>query len=129
MYAVIFFAGYLFKGFEAVAVFESKTFVNAADNFTVRFGNGLICTLAVFLYTLRKISVSFKLGIVGIYKSLKGCRIFCCIVQFLIYNGLSLSLPLTAAFLEEPQADYVFEKTYLSAVAALVGYIKLRGFL
>ena len=124
---VDFLAEDLFKAFDGIAVFHRKALRYATCDRADSLGNGLICVFAELGNEFRHISGAGKTGVVRIDEAFKRLCVPCCLLHIVKRQRLALSLPLTAALLNDPQTHNVFKEADSLVDTALVGEVVFRG--
>ena len=92
-----------------IAVFQSKTFINAAHYSPHRFRDGLAGFAAKFLYSARQVAGGNKFRGIRVNKTAQRFGGKCLLLQLRERICLPAALVLTAAFLNQPKTDDIFQ--------------------
>ena len=125
MNSVIVFSCAFLNAVKGIAVFKSKAFVDATNNFAYCLRNILTCFFAVFLNSAGKISHRSKFRCIGVNEAFEGFAFKCKLFKLCIRIFFTFSYPLTAAFLNKPETANIFKESGGEIISTLVCNIKL----
>ena len=115
--------------FQGKAVFEGQALVKAAHHLSHRFGHRLAGAAAELPHAVGNVPGRGELRGVRVDEAAQGFRLQCQLLQFREAVRGPFPLPLAAAFLDQPQADDVFQVVDLAIGPPFVGECQGTAFL